>query len=156
MRDAGIERVVPLRMGYPPSERQYHTRLGWWLMSNDRRGSAVIGAGALAVLVGDVVYAATRWHGSFPRAFGVSLGLLGVVALIALAARFIRPFGNSRRARGWTQRGVNVVLLFLLVMIIDVNDRAGGNFAGTIAGEVAGLAGGFALYTAIWLWVKRA
>ena len=142
-------------MRYPPSERQYHTRLGWWLMSSDRRGSAVIGAGAAAVLTGDVVYAATRWHGSFPRAFLVSLGGIGVVALVALAVRFIRPIGNSRRTRGWAQRGVSVLLLFVLLAIIDVSDRVGGNFAGTIAGEIAGLAGGFTLYTAVWLSINR-
>lgn len=142
-------------MRYSSSERQYHTRLGWWLMTHDRGGPVAIGAGATVVLFTDLLYAASRWHGAFQRAFLVSLGAVGAVALIALAVRFIRPIGTSRRALIWTQRGINVALLLVLLVLIDVNDRVGGNFSGTVAGEVAGLAGGFAVYTSVWLLLKR-
>jgi hypothetical protein len=136
--------------------REYHTRFGWWLMTHDRGGPSVIGAGAAVVLVADLLYAGSRWSGSFPPSFLISLAALAAVALISLALRFIRPVGAGRRAVRWNQRGVNIVLLVVLVAFIEVNSRVGGNGAGGMLGAVAGIAGGFALYTVVWLVRKRA
>lgn len=137
-------------------QRESHTRFGWWVMTHDRGGAGVIGAGAAAVLVADLVYAVSHWSGSFPRAFLVSLAAVFAVAVISLALRFLVPIGAGRRALRWNQRGVNVVLVVVLVAFIEVNNRAGGSGAGGTLGAVAALAGGFAIYTAVWLVRKRA
>lgn len=124
-------------------------------MTHDRGGPAVIGAGAAVTLVADLIYTASHWDGSFPRAFLISLAALAAVAVISLTLRFIRPIGAGRRAVRWNQRGVNLVLVVVLVVFIEVGMR-GGNDAGSILGAVAGLAGGFAVYTVIWLIRQRA
>jgi len=137
------------------SERHYHTRLGWWVMTHERGGPAVVGAGAAVVLIADLIYAVSHWSGSFTRAFLISFAALAVVALISLGLRFIRPIGANRRAVRWNQRGVNIVLVVVLVAVIEINNRVGGNRLGGMLGAVAALAGGFALYTAVWLVRKR-
>jgi hypothetical protein len=142
-------------MAYRPGEQKYHTRLGWWVMTHDRGGPAVIGAGAAVVLSADLLYAASHWSGSFPRAFLISLAALAAVALISLALRFIRPIGAGRGAVRRNQRGVNLVLVVVLVAFIEVNNGIGGNDAGGILGAVAGIAGGFAVSMAVWLARKR-
>ena len=125
-------------------------------MTHDRGGPVVIGAGAAVVLVADLLYAASHWTGSFPRAFLVSLAALAAVAVIALALRFIPRLGTGRRAVRWNQHGVNGLLVVVLVAFLAVNRRVGGNEVGGVLGEIAGVAGGFALYTAVWLARKRA
>jgi hypothetical protein len=124
-------------------------------MTHDRGGPAAIGTGALIVLIADLFYASSHWSGSFPRSFLASLVALAVVALIALAVRFVRPIGTGRRAARWNQRGMNVVFIVVLVTFIEVSNRVGGNFAGEILGALAALAGGFALYTAVRLARRR-
>src|ERR1051325_5472426 len=42
--------------------REDHTRVGWWVMTHDRAGSALIGSVALAVVIVDASYVATDWH----------------------------------------------------------------------------------------------
>lgn len=138
------------------SERQYHTRLGWWMMTHERGGPAVIGAVAAVVLVADLGYAVSHLSGSFPRAFLISLAALAAVAMLSFALRFAHPSRSSRGVARWNQRGVNLVLVVVIVALIEVNDRVGGNGAGGILGAAAGLAAGFALYTAIWFGRKRA
>ena len=135
--------------------RESHTRFGWWVMKHDRGGAGVIGVGAAAVLVADLLYAISHWSGSFPRAFLISLAAVFAVVLIALALRLLPRIGAGRRAVRWNQRGVNVVLILVLVAFIEIN-RVGGNGAGGTLGAVAALAGGFAIYTAVWLARKRA
>jgi hypothetical protein len=125
-------------------------------MTHDRGGPALIGAGACIVLIADLVYAASHWSGSFPRGFLVSLTALSVVALVSLVLRLIGTIGKGRRAVRWNQRVVNIVLVVVLVTVIEVNDRVGGNGAGEILGAIAGLAGAFTLYTAVWLARARA
>jgi hypothetical protein len=124
-------------------------------MTHDRGGTAVIGAGALILLIADLFYASSHWSGSFPRSFLASLVALAVVALIALAVRFVRPIGTGRRAARWNQRGMNIVFIVVLVAFLQVGNRVGGNFGGEILGAVAMLSGGFALYTAVWLARRR-
>jgi hypothetical protein len=131
--------------------RERHTKVGWWLMTHDRGGAAVIGAGALTVLIADLLYAASHWNGSFRRSFFVSVVALAVVALIAFAVRFVGQIATDRRAARWNQRGTNLVFVVVLVAFIEVGNRVGGNFAGGILGSLAALAGGFALYSAVWL-----
>lgn len=125
-------------------------------MTHDRGGPAVIGGGAAVVLVADMVYAALHWSGSFPHAFLVSLAALAAVALISLALRFVWSGSGDRRATRWNRRGVNLVLVVLIVAFIEVNNRVGGSDAGGTLGAVARLTGGFVLYTAIWLARQRA
>jgi hypothetical protein len=123
-------------------------------MTHDRGGPAVIGAGAAVVLIADLVYSASHWTGSFPRAFLVSLAGLTAVAVISLALRLIRPIAAGRDAIRWNQRGVNLVLVVVLVAFVEVTTGAGDE-AGGILGMVAGLAGGFAVFTTVWLARKR-
>jgi hypothetical protein len=123
-------------------------------MTHDRGGPAVIGTGALIVLIADLFYASSHWSGSLPRSFLASLVALAVVAVIALAVRFVRPIGAGRRAAHWNQRGMNIVFIVVLVTFIEVSNRVG-NFTGEILGALAALAGGFALYTAVWLARRR-
>ena len=47
------------------------------------------------------------------------------------------------------------MLVVVLVAVIEINNRVGGNRLGGMLGAVAALAGGFALYTAVWLVRKR-
>jgi hypothetical protein len=124
-------------------------------MTHDRGGSAVIGTGAAVILIADLLYATSRWTGSFPRAFLLALGTLAAVAAIAFALRFIRPIGAGRESARWNQRGVNIVLLGVIFAFLDVNHHFGGNEVGEILGTVAGASGGFALYTAVWIARKR-
>ena len=91
--------------------------------------SAVIGMGALIVFVADLLYASSHWRGLFPRSFLVSLFGLAVVALIALAVRFVGPIGNGRRAARWNQRLMNIVFIVVLVTFIEVSTRVGGSSA---------------------------
>jgi hypothetical protein len=124
-------------------------------MTHDRGGPAVIGAGAVIVLIADLFYASSHWSDSFPRSFLASFVTLTVVALIAVAVRFVRPVGTGRPAARWNQRGMNIVFIVVLVTFIEVGNRVGGNFTGEIFGALAALAGGFALYTAVWLARRR-
>jgi hypothetical protein len=69
------------------SERQYHTRFGWWVMTQNRGGAAVIGGAAALVLIADVVYAGTHWSGSFSRSFLITLAGLLACAVVAFGLR---------------------------------------------------------------------
>lgn len=133
------------------STRQYHTQLGWYVMTHDRGGPAVIGIGAAVVLVADLVYTASHWSGSFPRSFLVSFFALLVVGAVAFLARFVPPLGPSRRAARWNQRVVKAVFIVVLFAYLRAGDRLGGNSAGEILGAIAILSGGFALVSVIWV-----
>ena len=52
-----------------------HTRVGWWLMTHGRAGSALIGSVALTAVIADTSYVATDWqaHGG---GFVLGVGLL--------------------------------------------------------------------------------
>lgn len=120
--------------------REHHTRFGWWVMTHDRGGAAVIGGGALVVLVADAFFAATRWNGSFPRSFLISAGGLVVVAVVSLALRLARPIGADRRRDRWNQQSSNFVLVAVLVLLLVFGDRFGGNGGGEVSGSLAALA----------------
>jgi hypothetical protein len=120
-------------------------------MTHERRGAALMGAGAAVVLVADLGYATSHWTGSFRYSFLLSLAGMALVAVISFAFRVIGPVGTGRRAARWNQRATNVVLIVVIVAFIEVSNRAGGSGAGSILGVLAGLTGGFAIYTAIWL-----
>jgi hypothetical protein len=121
-------------------------------MTHDRGGAAVIGAGALLVLIADLIYTSAHWSGSFRRSFAVSLAAL---AVLGLAFRFVEQIGKGRRAARWNQRGMNIVLVALIVVFLEVGDRVGGDFTGETFGALAGLAGAFAMYCAVWLAGRR-
>ena len=133
------------RMRQPPSE--YHTRLGWWVMTHGRAGPAFVGTCASIVLVADLLLAATHWTGSFPRAFVTSLVALAAVALIAFALRSISVTRASRSATRSTQRAINTVVLVAIVSFIALGRVSGGE-SGWILGAIAGLSGVFVVYTA--------
>ena len=126
--------------------REYHTRFGWWLMTHDRGGAAVIGCGALVILAADVAYSSSRWTGAFPRSFLIALGGLAACFVVPLVLRVNNPIGSDRRRARWNQRGANAVFVVLLVAFIEVGNRIGGNDAGVILGSIAGLATGFVLF----------
>ena len=116
-------------------------------MTHDRGGAAVIGAGAAVILIADLVYASSRWSGSFSRSFLLTLGGLAVCGAIAFALRLARPIGADRRRARWYQRGANVVLLAVIVAFIEIGNRVGGDEAGSLLGMVAGLASFFLYIT---------
>lgn len=137
-----------------PSERELHTRFGWWLMTHDRGSAAVIGGGAAAILVADVLYAASRWGGSFSRSFLVSLGGLAVVCLLGFAMHLTKPVGADRRRARWNQRGMNIVLVIVIAVSVLAGNRLG-NETGELLGMLAGLAGFFAVFTLVAVLRKR-
>jgi hypothetical protein len=128
--------VRPVRQ----SEREYHTRFGWWLMTHDRGGAAVIGIGAALVLAADVLYASSRWSGAFPRSFLLTFGGIAVCIAVAFALRLNRPIGADRRRARWNQRGVNVALVIVIVAFIEIGNHVGGDGAGLVLGALAGVA----------------
>ena len=87
-------------MTHRPDERTYHTRLGWWVMTHDRGGAGRHRTRAAVVLIADLLYAASHWTGSFPRAFLVSLVWLAAVASISLALRSIVRLGVGAHFAG--------------------------------------------------------
>lgn len=135
-------------------ERQYHTKFGWWLMTHDRGAAAVIGGGAGVILIADVLYAASRWGGSFSRSFLISLGGLAAVCVLAFGMRLSKPVGADRRRARWNQRGTNVVLVIVIAVFVLVGNRLG-NATGEFLGLLAGLAGFFAVFTLVDVLRKR-
>lgn len=115
----------------------------------------MIGGGALVVLAFDLLYASTRWSGAFPRSFLIALGCLAACVVVAFALRLSRPLGSDRRHARWNQRGVNVVLVVLIIAFIEIGNREGGNDAGLLLGAIAGLAAGFAAFTLVDVVRKR-
>jgi hypothetical protein len=103
------------------------------MMTHERGGPAVIGAGAVVVLAADLLYSASNWSGSFPRAFLISLAGLGTVVLLFVALRVARPMRAGRGVDRWYQRGVNLVLV--VVMSSWLSSRS------TTASAVMALAG---------------
>jgi hypothetical protein len=119
--------------------RAYHTRLGWWVMTHERGGPAVIGATATAILVGDLGYSLSHWSGSFPRSFLFNLAFAAVAALSGLLVG-----SDPRRQRiGWAAA--------LVVLGIWAWFNPGGSYGGAICGILAFAAGGVLLFSARWL-----
>lgn len=142
-------------MRYPAAERQHHTRVGWWIMTHDRGGPAVLGAIAAMVSCADIVYAALNWHGSLPHAYLGAVCGIAALGLISFGLRFLPQIGIGKSAIRWKQRTINSVLMLLIAAGIGLA-HASGDENGAILGMVAGLSGSFALYTGGWLFAKRA
>jgi len=100
-------------------------------LTHDRGGSALIGAGALALLAGDLVYVGIRWHGHdrFDRGFLVGFVVLMAVGLPGKALGLGKPIGPDRKKA-----------------------RYGGHATtGVLFGEVAAVSGHFVVYTGWWV-----
>jgi hypothetical protein len=110
--------------------REDHTRVGWWLMTHDRAGSALIGSVALAAVVADTFYVATDWHGH-GGGFLLGLGLLAAAAMLAKTLRV----GDARRAR----RNDVILGSVLVVSVIAALSRGVGAAWGVLLGELAAL-----------------
>jgi hypothetical protein len=141
-------------MRYPSSERRYHTRLGWWIMTHDVGGGAALAGLACVVLLADGAYLALRWGGlggGFHR--GVVLGVLTMPALaVAVRAAGVRkPAGDRRSARRRARR-VNGIAVASIVAVVLFAPALGHNaLLGTVLGEVAAIALWFVAFTVWWL-----
>ena len=127
--------------------RESHTRFGWWLMTHDRGAAAVLGGGAMLVLLSVVGYAASQWGGSFARSFLITLGGAIACCIIAWLLRLSKPIGADRRAARWRQQGNNTVLVALIIALVVVTYVLGGDPLGQLLGAVAGFACVFAVLT---------
>lgn len=127
--------------------RQYHTRVGWWLMTHDRGGVVVIGTGAIVVLGADLAYAVTRWSASFARSFSFASAVLLVAVVAGLLLRLGGSIGPDRATARRRQRTNNLLLDVLCgaAVVTCMIGAVFGNFAGEILGLVAVVAGLFAV-----------
>ena len=135
-------------------ERTRHTRLGWWVMTHDRAGAALIGCAALAVLIADLIYVASRWHGlqgQLARGFAFGFGVLLVVGLIAKVIGLDKPIGPDRRKARIRARFSNLVALLVIGLLIVAPRWFGGSTTGVLLGEVAAVAAFFTAFTAWWV-----
>jgi hypothetical protein len=110
--------------------REDHTGVGWWLMTHDRAGSALIGSVALAVVIVDASYVATDWHRRGSE-FLLGFGLLAAAALLAKALRV----GDARLAR----RNNLILGSLLVVSVIAALSLGSGATWGLMLGELAAL-----------------
>jgi hypothetical protein len=137
-----------------PSERENHTRLGWWVMTHDRGGSLLIGTCFLALFVADVAYALGRWdgpHGSFTRAFALGFVALMIFgSLLALARRARLPIGAYRKP-GRRHARVEQVASFVFVLVWVRIARGTGDETAFTLGTLAVLAGSFVVYVIVWV-----
>jgi hypothetical protein len=115
-------------------------------MTHDRGAAVIFAAAAAAVLAGDLVYAASRWSGSFRLSFLVPVVGVAASAALGLAFRLDRPIGSDRRRARWRQRGLTVTLIIAVLAVLVVSEVLGGNQGGELLGLLAGVA---ALFTAL-------
>jgi hypothetical protein len=109
MRSVPAVRDGPLVAAYDESvtrersARDFHTRLGWWVMTHPRGGAALIGWVAVAALAVGAGYVAHQWHGldsSFHRAFVIGAVGMWLVGFVADRLGVAEPLGADRvRAR---------------------------------------------------------
>lgn len=142
-------------MPYQRGERDHHTRLGWWLMTHDRGGVALIGGGALVLLTADLVYVGLRWrgpHDRFDRGFIVGFAVLIAGGLLAKALGLGKPMGLNRKKARFRWQSANVVVVVVIVFLVAASERYGGHaMAGVLLGELAALSGFFAVFTGWWV-----
>jgi hypothetical protein len=126
----------------PSSNRENHTRLGWWLMTHDRGGAILIGSVACAVLAADATYVAIRWSGAgtaFGR--GVAWGFVGLLFLM-LIAKGLGVGSAIRTGRAATRRRArrtNWSLVVLAIVFVLLSFRFANPY-GTLLGTFAALA----------------
>ncbi len=139
------------RVEYGESERRYHTRLGWWVMTHDRGGAILIGLVASLILAIDLALIAVRWDKFSPLSFAVgfvSLAVFGVAARLLGAGA---PVGADRveaRRRAGYSKAVFAALLFAVLGGARLVGLSNFSF---LAGLVAALAVMFIAVTARWL-----
>jgi hypothetical protein len=126
------------------SEREHHTKAGWWIMTHERGGAAIIGASACLVLALDLLYVAARWDGfaqSFGRGFAFGFGSLILAGLIAWALGVRRPTSTRQDAR---RRASGNNLLFVVVILAFV--FAIGHYSGSEAAALLGTVAALSLF----------
>jgi hypothetical protein len=115
------------------------------MMTHDRATAAIVGCGAVLLLVADVVYVIVRWAGvgsRFDRSFLVGVAVLIVLGLVARAFGVGKPLGADRdRARRRAQR-LNGIFAVSIVLTVAVSSRFG-NIQAVLLGEFAALTAGF-------------
>jgi hypothetical protein len=92
------------------SGREFHTRLGWWVMTHPRGGAAVIGWAALMLLAADIAYVAYQGHRMdtwFHRAFVVGAVGTWLVGLIADRLGVAETLGTDRAAARRRARNIS-------------------------------------------------
>ena len=104
-------------------EREYHTRFGWWVMTHDRGGAAIIGLAAFAAVTSDAIFVATRWHG-FDSAFGRGFvsGFVGL-AVFGLVGRTLSghaPLADDRDLARRRARRNNVGAVIVLLVFVSL------------------------------------
>lgn len=75
------------------TERERHTRLGWWLMTHPKAADVVMVATALALLGLDLWFVSARWGeagGHFARAFETGLGFSVASTFVGVATLRLR------------------------------------------------------------------
>lgn len=108
--------------------RSRHTRLGWWVMTHERGGTALIGLTAAAVLVVDLIYTAGRWRGSLRAWFLVGLAFAIGAALLELLGRLSSEIGGDRtaaRRRQQISNALDAALILALVSLTILGNETG-------------------------------
>lgn len=145
-------------MAHRAEERTHHTRLGWWIMTHDRGGTAAIGGGALALLLADAIYTATQWHAEhdkLARGFLFGFGVLVIAGFLAKALGLDRPIGPDRRRARVRARFANLVGLLIIGVLIVAPHWFGSSTFGVVLGEVAAVSAFFAAYCCWWIALKQ-
>lgn len=131
--------------------RDYHTRLGWWVISHESGGSLLIGAVAALVLLADLIYVVSHWRGSFATGCLAALVSMVVVLAVALALRRMSFGADPRVAARRRQRTTNgAAFVFILGFLVGTN-LLHGSWAGSTLGLLAVLSGYFAALSGYWL-----
>ena len=135
-------------------ERDYHTRLGWWLMIHDSATTLIIGVGAAGLLIADLIYLASRWHGfgsRFDRGFLLGFGGPLVAALAVRSAGGYRPIGSDRVSAARTAGVANSVAALIFGASLVAAFALEGHFPlGFILGGFAAIFGLFAAFSVWW------
>jgi hypothetical protein len=130
-----------------PSEREYHTRVGWWVVTHERSGVAVIGSVAAIALTADLIYAAARWDrltGSFGRGFTLGFAALILCGLIARLLGAQRPLGTRQQAKRRASRD-NLVYVSMIVLFVFASLHYFGSETAALLGSAAALSLAFSL-----------
>jgi hypothetical protein len=128
------------------SEREHHTKAGWWIVTHERGGAAVIGSSACIVLALDLIYVAARWDGfaqSFGRGFTFGFASLILAGLVAWALGVRRPTGTRQHARRRASRN-NLLFVVILAFVLAIGHYSGSE-AAALLGTVAALSLFFSL-----------
>jgi hypothetical protein len=131
--------------------RSHHTRLGWWVMTHERGGAALIGITAAAIVSADLIYTALRLRGSLREWFLVGFAFAVGGVLLEPLGRLLPEVGDDRTAARRRQQTSNVLDAALLLALVSLTIFGDGNWVGVLLGLVAALAGLFLAACPYWL-----